>query len=188
MMVEIITAFADCRLSCPPFIYNHEQDMKYTQAGNCPYCDAERGIHTPWAMHPYGMALLKTQHDAGHPSNTTPTSAEGPQCTHNVQEAKWVCRDCGKVADDMQEHAHKALVAHAKEEGYDRAKSEAGHTYSRDRYDNDIKEAFEEGRATAQRETVEKIVERFKKVKNMDEATEAYMWLKSLSEQPPKEV
>ncbi len=48
--------------------------MKYTTQGNCPYCDAERGINIAWAMHPDGMRRLKEEHDAGHPrNNPTPT-------------------------------------------------------------------------------------------------------------------
>lgn len=43
--------------------------MKYTQQGNCPYCDAERGISTAWGMHPTVMEELKSRHDNNHPEN-----------------------------------------------------------------------------------------------------------------------
>lgn len=54
--------------------------MKYTTQGNCPYCDAERGINTPWAMHPDGMQRLKESHDAGHPENTPPQTGATKSC------------------------------------------------------------------------------------------------------------
>lgn len=34
--------------------------------GNCPYCDAERGITTAWGMSPEGWGAIKDAHDAGH--------------------------------------------------------------------------------------------------------------------------
>ena len=51
--------------------------MKYKTSGNCPYCDSERGIHTPWGMHPLAMEQLRADHDAEHPNNN-------PQVSKNV--------------------------------------------------------------------------------------------------------
>lgn len=36
--------------------------MKYTTQGNCPYCDSEIGITTPWGMSPEGMRQLEEKH------------------------------------------------------------------------------------------------------------------------------
>ena len=64
--------------------------MKYTTSGNCPYCDSERGINTPWGMHPYAMQQLKEEHDNHHPQNQ-PQSLTGkfitcPKCNFILKE------------------------------------------------------------------------------------------------------
>lgn len=62
--------------------------MKYEQQGNCPYCDADRGINTPWGMHPQEMDELKKRHDAGHSENSIPLTT-----------ASKFCRNCGTKVD-----------------------------------------------------------------------------------------
>lgn len=42
--------------------------MKILPLGNCPYCDAERGINSAWGMSPQGWIDMKNEHDAGHPN------------------------------------------------------------------------------------------------------------------------
>lgn len=41
--------------------------MKKLPTGNCPYCDAERGINSVWGMSSEGWGNMKDEHDAGHP-------------------------------------------------------------------------------------------------------------------------
>jgi len=60
--------------------------MKYTTQGNCPYCDAERGINTPWAMHPIAMQELKERHDNQHPENPPSQNHTGLTCPHCGKE------------------------------------------------------------------------------------------------------
>jgi hypothetical protein len=62
--------------------------MKYEIAGNCPYCDSERGINTPWAMSLEGMMSLKERHDAGHPENEKPMTGNIKFCPHCGKEIK----------------------------------------------------------------------------------------------------
>lgn len=60
--------------------------MKYKQTGNCPYCDAERGVQTIWGMSPQGWADLKERHDAGHPENEAKEQGE--------KKSKKKCKFC----------------------------------------------------------------------------------------------
>ena len=44
--------------------------MKYQTVGNCPHCDAERGVQTAWGMSPEGWARINDAHKNGHPENS----------------------------------------------------------------------------------------------------------------------
>ena len=44
--------------------------MKYTQAGNCPFCDAERGMATVCSTSPDGWGNFQDRHALGHPENS----------------------------------------------------------------------------------------------------------------------
>ncbi len=63
--------------------------MKYTTQGNCPYCDADRGVTTVWGMSPEGMASLKERHDQGHPENQPQTTGDivCPYCHTRITHA-----------------------------------------------------------------------------------------------------
>lgn len=63
--------------------------MKYTQTGNCPYCDSERGISNIWAMSPQGWANLKERHDAGHPENTPTVEPKKDYENQKKIENRW---------------------------------------------------------------------------------------------------
>lgn len=41
--------------------------MSKLPTGNCPYCDAARGVNSAWGMSPQGWGDMKDEHDAGHP-------------------------------------------------------------------------------------------------------------------------
>lgn len=85
--------------------------MKYKQVGNCPYCDSERGITTPWGMSPQGWADLKDRHDAGHPENV-PQEQIGGECGH--KRKKYYKRNDG-VDYDMCLDCHMIFNPEPKE-------------------------------------------------------------------------
>ena len=57
--------------------------MERLPAGNCPFCDAERGVTSAWGMSPEGWGHMKDAHDNGHPNykkNTEVYALMFPKC------------------------------------------------------------------------------------------------------------
>ena len=94
-------------------------NMKYTQARNCPLCDSERGITTEWCMSPGGVLWMQDRHAQGHPENSPKVPRELPRDSEITVTKLNAVYELTNGKETIEAEVHNGKLTLANHKGYE---------------------------------------------------------------------